>query len=248
VTLTQKLGCGKTSIISLLERFYKVKSGGILYNGVNIDDISLRDYRKTISLVAQEAFLFQGTIRENILFGVEPNSVSDDDLYQACRDAEIHEFVMSLPDGYNTKVGFRGVLLSGGQKQRLSIARALIRDPRLLLLDEATSALDSETEKLVQGVFERTKKTRTMVVVAHRLATIQNADIIFCLGDGNVIEQGTHAQLLAKKGVYHSMVSLITLLTSNSFEFRLGTLADNLNSVRPKPWTDKALMVLGGVM
>jgi ATP-binding cassette subfamily B (MDR/TAP) protein 1 len=196
-----------------LERFYKVKSGAILYNGVDIDQIRLRDYRKTISLVAQESFLFQGTIRENIMLGIDErtNNISEEELYQACREAEIHDFVISLPDGYNTRVGFRGVLLSGGQKQRLSIARALLRDPRLLLLDEATSALDSETERLVQGVFERTKKTRTMVVVAHRLATIQNADVIFVLGDGNVVEKGTHAELLAKKGVYHSMVSLPSL-------------------------------------
>ncbi|KAI0124044.1 ABC transporter-like protein [Xylariales sp. AK1849] len=198
-------GCGKTSVISLLERFYRVKSGSILFNGVNINDIALEDYRKTISLVAQEAYMFQGSIRDNILLGVDPDLVSENDLHQACRDAEIHDFIVSLPEGYNTKVGFKGILISGGQKQRMSIARALIRNPRLLLLDEATSALDSETEKLVQDVFEKTKKSRTMVVVAHRLATIQNADIIYVLGEGNVVESGTHAQLLQKKGVYWSM-------------------------------------------
>lgn len=175
-------------------------------DGVDIEDINIQDYRRTMSLVAQEPFMFQGTIRENILFGVDTDRICcDHELYRACRDAEIHDFIMSLPEGYNTKVGFKGILLSGGQKQRMSIARALIRNPRMLLLDEATSALDSETEKLVQGVFERTKKTRTMVVVAHRLATIQNADVIFVLGEGNVAESGTHAQLLAKKGVYWSM-------------------------------------------
>ncbi|KAI1864985.1 uncharacterized protein JN550_008531 [Neoarthrinium moseri] len=198
-------GCGKTSVISLLERYYNVKSGSVLYNGFNIEDINLRDYRKTISLVAQEAFMFQGSIRENILLGVDEDAVSEEDLHQACRDAEIHDFIISLPDGYNTKVGFKGILLSGGQKQRMAIARALIRNPRLLLLDEATSALDSETEKLVQGVLERTKKSRTMIVVAHRLSTIQNADIIYVLGDGSVVESGTHAQLLQKRGVYWSM-------------------------------------------
>ncbi|KAH6652323.1 ABC transporter-like protein [Truncatella angustata] len=200
-------GCGKTSIISIIERFYGTKSGQVSMNGVDIRDINIQDYRKTMSLVAQEPFMFQGTIRENILFGVEPEKICscDHNLHEACRDAEIHDFIMSLPEGYNTRVGFKGILLSGGQKQRMSIARALIRNPRLLLLDEATSALDSETEKLVEGVFERTKKSRTMVVVAHRLATIQNADIIFVLGDGKVVESGTHAQLLAKKGVYWSM-------------------------------------------
>ncbi|KAI0896244.1 P-loop containing nucleoside triphosphate hydrolase protein [Annulohypoxylon nitens] len=198
-------GSGKTSVISLLERFYSVKSGSITYNDIDIDTIDLRDYRKTISLVAQEPSLFNGTIRENILLGVDPDTISDEELEQVCRDAEIHDFVSSLPEGYNTKVGIRGVLLSGGQKQRISIARALVRNPRLLLLDEATSNLDSETEKLVQGVFERTKKSRTMIVVAHRLATIQNADIIFVVGDGQVLESGTHTTLLQKRGVYHSM-------------------------------------------
>lgn len=199
-----------------LFRFYERKSGGILINGVDIEEICLRDYRKMISLVAQEPYIFQGTIRDNILFGVDPDATTEEELHQACRDAEIHDFIISLPEGYNTAVGFKGILLSGGQKQRMSIARALIRNPRLLLLDEATSALDSQTEKLVQGVFERTKKSRTMVVVAHRLATIQNADVIFVLGDGNVIEKGTHAQLLAKKGIYWSMVSLYPLIKSCS--------------------------------
>ncbi|KAI1411864.1 P-loop containing nucleoside triphosphate hydrolase protein [Hypoxylon sp. FL1857] len=198
-------GCGKTSVISLLERFYNIKSGSITFNDIDIDNIDLVDYRKTISLVAQEPSLFNGTIRENILLGVDADTVSDEELEQVCRDAEIHDFVTSLPEGYNTKVGIRGILLSGGQKQRISIARALIRNPRLLLLDEATSNLDSETEKLVQGVFERTKKSRTMIVVAHRLATIQNADVIFVLGDGQVLESGSHIALLQKKGVYYSM-------------------------------------------
>ncbi|KAK8116959.1 ABC transporter family protein [Apiospora kogelbergensis] len=199
-------GCGKTSVISLLERFYDVKSGSIQINGIDIQDIRLRDYRKAISLVAQEPSLFEGSIRENILLGVaDEASVSDTELERASREAEMHDFVASLPEGYETKVGIKGVLLSGGQKQRLSIARALLRRPQLLLLDEATSNLDSETEKLIQGVFERTRRTRTMIVVAHRLATIQNADVIFVLGDGAVLERGTHNSLLQKRGVYYSM-------------------------------------------
>lgn len=189
-------------------RFYKVKSGSITYNDTDIDNIDLRSYRKTISLVAQEPSLFDGTIRENLLLGVDPESVTDEELEQVCRDAEIHNYISSLPEGYNTKVGIKGILLSGGQKQRVSIARALIRNPRLLLLDEATSNLDSETEKLVQAVFERTKKSRTMIVVAHRLATIQNADVIFVVGDGQVLETGTHISLLQKRGVYFGMVRL----------------------------------------
>ena len=152
--------------------------------------------------------MFDGTLRDNILLGVDEATTLEEDIHQACRDAEIHDFIISLPEGYNTEVGTRGVTLSGGQKQRLAIARALIRNPRLLLLDEATSNLDAETEKAVQAVFEKNKKNRTMIVVAHRLATVQNADVIFVLGDGRVMEKGDHSSLLRRRGVYYQMVSL----------------------------------------
>ncbi|RDW89223.1 p-loop containing nucleoside triphosphate hydrolase-14 [Coleophoma cylindrospora] len=198
-------GCGKTSIISLLERFYQVQRGQILYHDIDIDRISLREYRRTISLVAQEASLFSGTIRENILLGVDESTITDTALHQTCRDAEIHDFISSLPEGYDTAVGAKGIALSGGQKQRIAIARALIRNPRVLLLDEATSNLDSETERSVQAVFEKTAKGRTMVVVAHRLATVQNADVIFVVSDGVVVEKGDHASLLRQRGVYYQM-------------------------------------------
>ncbi|GKT75866.1 ABC transporter [Colletotrichum tofieldiae] len=198
-------GCGKTSIISLMERFYDVQKGAILCNGKNINDVNIYEYRKQLSLVAQEPTLFQGTIRENILLGVDDKSVTDEQLHRVCRDASIHDFIVSLPEGYNTDIGSRGVSLSGGQKQRVAIARALIRNPHILLLDEATSSLDSESEKLVQAAFERAGKGRTMLVVAHRLATVQNADIIFVLGEGKLLEKGSHAELLKKKGVYWHM-------------------------------------------
>lgn len=178
-----------------------------MYNGSDISCLSLQHYRKEVSLVAQEPSLFNGTITENILLGVDEDLVTDDDVHQACREAEIHDFIISLPEGYNTQVGTKGVALSGGQKQRLSIARALIRKPRLLLLDEATSNLDAETEKAVQAVFEKNRSDRTMVVVAHRLATVQNADVIFVLGDGRVMEKGDHTTLVKKKGLYYRMVS-----------------------------------------
>ncbi|TVY41689.1 ABC transporter [Lachnellula occidentalis] len=197
-------GCGKTSIVSLLERFYPVQKGKIICNETNITELNMRDYRKNISLVAQEPTLFQGTIKENILLGVDENTPTER-LHQACRDAEIHDFISSLPEGYSTDVGTRGIALSGGQKQRIAIARALIRDPKILLLDEATSSLDSESEKLVQAAFERAGKGRTMVVVAHRLATVQNADVIFVLGEGKVLEMGNHNDLLKKRGVYYQM-------------------------------------------
>jgi ABC-type multidrug transport system fused ATPase/permease subunit len=185
---------------------------------LDISDLDLRSYRKDISLVSQEPNLFDGTLRENILLGVDEEVASEEQLRQACRDAEIHDFIASLPDGYNTQVGTKGVTLSGGQKQRLAIARALIRNPRLLLLDEATSNLDAETERSVQAVFEKNKKNRTMVVVAHRLATVQNADVIFVLADGRVVEKGDHSSLLNRRGVYYQMVSLVhTSLFSSAF-------------------------------
>jgi ABC-type multidrug transport system fused ATPase/permease subunit len=145
-------------------------------------------------------------MRQNILLGVDEDEASDEALHQACREAEIHDFISSLPEGYETAVGAKGVALSGGQKQRIAIARALIRNPRVLLLDEATSNLDSETERSVQAVLERTGKGRTMVVVAHRLATVQNADVIFVMSEGRVVESGNHSTLLRKKGIYYQMV------------------------------------------
>ncbi|KAM3487206.1 hypothetical protein MY3957_009508 [Beauveria namnaoensis] len=220
-------GCGKSSIISLLERqvkptgflrdtltpnadafscsFYELDKGRILCNGQDIATKNVYAYRSHLSLVAQESSLIQGTIRENILLGVDESAVTDEEIYQACQQASIHDFIVSLPEGYNTDIGSRGVSLSGGQRQRVSIARALIRNPDILLLDEATSALDSESEKQVQAAFERAGKGRTMLAVAHRLATVQNADVIFVLGEGELLEQGTHQELLAKRGMYWQM-------------------------------------------
>ncbi|KAH0161790.1 ABC transporter, partial [Aureobasidium melanogenum] len=201
-------GCGKTTIISLLERFYDVESGrgAITCNSVNTNDMNVYDYRRNISLVAQEPTMFRGTIRDNILFGIPgPSSVSDERIHQVCRDALIHDFIVSLPQEYDTDVGQKGVAMSGGQKQRIAIARALIRDPKLLLLDEATSALDSESEKIVQATFERARSGRTMIAVAHRLSTIQSADVIFVFDEGKVVEKGSHNELVKRQGVYWEM-------------------------------------------
>ncbi|KAK1990967.1 ABC transporter [Colletotrichum falcatum] len=201
-------GCGKTTIISLLERFYDLGKGhgSILCNGVNIHDLDVYDYRQNISLVAQEPIMFRGTVRDNILFGIEdPSSISDERIHEVCIDAFIHDFIVSLPEGYDTDVGAKGVSISGGQKQRIAIARALIREPKLLLLDEATSALDSESEKIVQAAFERARDGRTVVAVAHRLSTIQNADVIFVFSEGRVVEKGSHHELIRKQGVYWEM-------------------------------------------
>ncbi|OAR02191.1 hypothetical protein LLEC1_03410 [Akanthomyces lecanii] len=198
-------GCGKSSIISLLQRFYDLDHGRILCDGKDITFSNVYAYRSHLSLVAQESSLIQGTLRENILLGVDESTVTDEMIHEVCRQASIHDFIVSLPEGCNTDIGSRGVSLSGGQRQRVSIARALIRNPDILLLDEATSALDSESEKQVQAALERAAKGRTMVAVAHRLATVQNADVIFVLGDGKLLERGNHQELLATRGVYWQM-------------------------------------------
>ncbi|CAI6334085.1 unnamed protein product [Periconia digitata] len=198
-------GCGKSTTISLLERFYDASAGAVLYNGQDITTLDPSEYRKNISLVSQEPTLYEGTIRENIALSVD--SATEAEIEAACADAQIHEFIVSLPEGYNTRLGPKGMSLSGGQKQRLSLARALLRHPKVLLLDEATSSLDSESEKLVQEAIERAANTgqRTIIAVAHRLATIQKADVIFVLGSGKVLEKGDHQSLLRKKGVYYQM-------------------------------------------
>ena len=200
-------GCGKSTTISLLERFYDATSGTILYNGQDITTLDPSLYRQQLSLVSQEPTLYEGTIKDNVALSVDTATLAD--IEAACTDAQIHDFIISLPDGYNTRLGPKGMSLSGGQKQRLSLARALLRKPKLLLLDEATSSLDSESEKLVQAAIERAagEGGRTMIAVAHRLATIQKADVIFVMGSGRVLEQGSHSELLKKRGVYWQMVS-----------------------------------------
>ncbi|QQK47699.1 ABC multidrug transporter, putative [Penicillium digitatum] len=209
-------GCGKSTLISLLERFYDCNHGTILFGGRDIRSIELPSYRSALSLVAQEPKLFEGTIRENLLLGLEApnNPTTEDQMIQACKDAEIYDFIVSLPDGFLTELGVNAqASLSGGQKQRLSIARALIRKPLLLLLDEATSSLDSQSESLVQSAMERlaSKRNMTIIAVAHRLATIQKADAIFVFGTGaseqgsRIFESGTHHELLRRKGAYWQM-------------------------------------------
>ncbi|KAF2434890.1 leptomycin B resistance protein pmd1 [Tothia fuscella] len=201
-------GSGKSTMISLLERFYDPTSGQIIVGGDNICQVDPESYRKNLSLVAQESSLYEGTIKENVSLSVVQSLATDEAVEAACKSAQIHEFITSLPDGYATMIGSRGVALSGGQRQRLSLARALLRRPQLLLLDEATSNLDSESEKLVQQAIERAAGGEggpTIISVAHRLATIQNADVIFVMGSGRVLESGSHAQLLGKRGVYYQM-------------------------------------------
>lgn len=205
-------GSGKTTVISLIERFYRAQSGDVRYDGRSIDNLDVASYRSNLSLVAQEPCLFSGSVRQNIMFGVtrhedEDMMADEERVHMAARAAGIHDFVASLPEGYETDIGTAGVALSGGQKQRISIARALIRNPSVLLLDEATSSLDSETERKIQEVFDAERGKRTVLMVAHRLATVQNADVIFVMNDGVVAEKGDHATLLGKRGLYYQMVS-----------------------------------------
>ncbi|CCC11025.1 unnamed protein product [Sordaria macrospora k-hell] len=192
-------GSGKSTAISLIERFYDVLEGGeILVDGKNISQLNVNSYRSQLALVSQEPTLYQGTIRENICLGSPDPDVSDEYVLQACREANIYDLIMSLPEGLNTPVGSKGSMLSGGQKQRIAIARALIRNPKILLLDEATSALDGESEKVVQAALDAAAKGRTTIAVAHRLSTIQKADVIFVFDQGKVVEVGTHRELAGK--------------------------------------------------
>ncbi|KAI0115349.1 P-loop containing nucleoside triphosphate hydrolase protein [Daldinia grandis] len=211
VALVGASGCGKSTTIALLERFYDPLVGGVFVDGKEISTLNVNQYRSFIALVSQEPTLYQGTIKENILLGSSSETVTDEAVEFACREANIYEFILSLPDGFNTVVGSKGTLLSGGQKQRIAIARALIRDPKILLLDEATSALDSESEHVVQAALDKAAKGRTTIAVAHRLSTIQKADIIYVFDQGRIVEEGTHAELMRKNGRYAELVNLQSL-------------------------------------
>lgn len=197
-------GCGKSTMIALLERFYDPISGLITSDGASLTELCPRKYRRGIALVQQEPVLYQGSIRDNISMGVE-GTVTDEQVEEAARQSNIYEFIASLPEGFATLCGSRGTQLSGGQRQRVAIARALIRKPRLLLLDEATSALDTESEQVVQAALEKAKSGRTTIAVAHRLSTVKDADSIIVFAKGRIEEVGTHTQLLGKRGMYYEM-------------------------------------------
>ncbi|KAG9675942.1 P-loop containing nucleoside triphosphate hydrolase protein, partial [Aureobasidium melanogenum] len=211
VALVGASGCGKSTTIQLLERFYDPLAGGVYIDGKEISSLNVNNYRSWIALVSQEPTLYQGTVKENILLGADRENVPQEAIEQACKDANIYDFIMSLPDAFDTVVGSKGSMLSGGQKQRIAIARALLRDPKILLLDEATSALDSESEKVVQAALDKAAKGRTTIAVAHRLSTIQRADMIYVFDSGKVVEAGTHTELIHLRGRYYELVSLQSL-------------------------------------
>ncbi|XP_063268876.1 ATP-dependent translocase ABCB1 [Prinia subflava] len=208
LALVGSSGCGKSTVVQLLERFYDPLDGEMLFDGKNAKELNIQWLRAHIGIVSQEPILFDFTIAENIAYGDNSRQVSFEEIVSAAKEANIHSFIDSLPDKYNTRVGDKGTQLSGGQKQRIAIARALVRKPQILLLDEATSALDTESEKIVQEALDKAREGRTCIVIAHRLSTIQNADKIAVVQNGRVIEQGTHQQLLAEKGVYYSLVNV----------------------------------------
>lgn len=199
-------GSGKTTFCSIIPRFYEADEGAVRVDGVDIKGIKLNSLRNNIGIVQQDVYMFSGTIRENILYG-RPDA-SDEEIIKAAKQANAHEFIMGLEDGYNTYVGERGVKLSGGQKQRISIARVFLKNPHILILDEATSALDNESERLIQESLERLSRNRTTIVIAHRLSTIRNADTILVLTEEGIKEKGTHEELIKAGGVYASLYKM----------------------------------------
>ena len=230
VALVGPSGCGKSTVVQLVQRLYDTTGGKvtnscqvpisitqslqITIDGYEINSLNLKWLRSQIGVVSQEPVLFDTTVAENIRYGREDASMED--IQEAAKKANAHDFISKLPDGYNTLVGEGGAQLSGGQKQRIAIARALVRYPKVLLLDEATSALDTESEKVVQEALDKAEEGRTTIVVAHRLSTIRNADVIISLKDGCVAEKGTHSELMKKGGLYYDLVTAQTTVEKDT--------------------------------
>ncbi len=203
IALVGSSGAGKSTLCSLIPRFYDVSGGSITIDDTDIRNIKLKSLRSKIGIVQQDVYLFVGTVYDNILYG-RPDATREE-VIQAAKNANAHEFIMSLPNGYDTDIGQRGIKLSGGQKQRISIARVFLKNPPILIFDEATSALDNESEKVVQDSLEHLAKNRTTFVIAHRLSTIKNAEKILVLSEDGIEEEGTHEELLKKKGIYEKL-------------------------------------------
>ena len=203
MALVGSSGAGKTTLCSLIPRFYDVDSGRILVDGHDIRHLTLKSLRNHIGIVQQDVYLFAGTIYENISYG-KPGATREE-VIEAAKNANAHDFIMSLENGYDTDIGQRGIKLSGGQKQRLSIARVFLKNPPILIFDEATSALDNESERIVQESLEKLARNRTTLVIAHRLSTIRNAETILVLTEDGIAEKGTHEELLEAGGVYEQL-------------------------------------------
>jgi len=208
VAFVGSTGGGKSTLIKLLLRFYEPQQGQIKLDGQNIGEINLQDLRRAIGYVAQDTFLADATVTENIAYGT--HGVSQEEIIAAAKAAEAHEFITALPQGYNTQVGERGMKLSGGQRQRLALARAILKNPPILILDEATSAVDNETEAAIQRSLDRLVVGRTSLIIAHRLSTVRYAHLIHVLDGGCIVESGTHEQLLVKGGSYAALWRLQT--------------------------------------
>ena len=202
--MTVPSGGGKTTLCSLIPRFYEIQSGSIKIDGKDIRDVTLKSLRDHIGIVQQDVFLFAGTIRENIAYG--KLDASDDEIIEAAKKAEIYDDILAMPNGLDTYVGERGVMLSGGQKQRVSIARIFLKNPPILILDEATSALDTVTESKIQSAFDELAKGRTTIIIAHRLSTIRKAKRIIVIEDGQIQESGTHKELEKIKGLFAQLL------------------------------------------
>jgi ATP-binding cassette subfamily B protein len=203
VALVGPSGVGKTTLCSLIPRFYEVSGGAILLDGKDIRDVTQQSLRRNIGVVQQDVYLFAGTVADNIRYG--KLDATEDEVIAAARKANAHDFILRLPQGYQTDIGQRGVKLSGGQKQRLSIARVFLKDPPIIIFDEATSALDNASEKAVQDSLEQLTRNRTTLVIAHRLSTVRNAQRIVVLSDNGIEEQGTHEELIALNGAYANL-------------------------------------------
>lgn len=206
IALVGQSGSGKTTMADILPRFYDPSQGKVLIDGIDIKEAKIFDLRKLLGVVTQESILFNDTVLNNIAFGI--NNVKKEDVIEAAKIANAHDFIMQMPDGYQSNIGDRGSKLSGGQRQRLSIARAILKNPPILILDEATSALDTESEKLVQDALNKLMKNRTSIIIAHRLSTIQHADEIIVLQKGMIVERGTHEELLSQNGFYRKLVEM----------------------------------------